>query len=141
MARPKKGTQNDVANRNQQHLQVAASYSGPIPHPSDLAEYDRILPGAADRIIAMAERQASHRQQLETVVVKSGARDSLCGLIFGLIIGITGIVAGAIIIAKGYQVAGSFLGTGSIASLVGVFVYGSRQRRKEREAKNRALNQ
>jgi uncharacterized membrane protein len=28
--------------------------SGPLPPPEDLAEYERVLPGSADRIIKMA---------------------------------------------------------------------------------------
>ena len=37
-------------------------FSGPLPHPEDLAKYEQVLPGAADRIISMAEQQAAHRQ-------------------------------------------------------------------------------
>ena len=38
-----------------QHTVAFMAYSGPLPPPSDLAEYDGILPGAADRILRMAE--------------------------------------------------------------------------------------
>ena len=41
------------------------SHSGPIPHPHLLAQYDAVVPGAAERIIAMAERQQAHRHSLE----------------------------------------------------------------------------
>ncbi|MBI1739603.1 MAG: DUF2335 domain-containing protein [Acidobacteriales bacterium] len=46
-------------------------FSGPLPHPEDLAKYEQVLPGSADRIIRMAERQAEHRQNLEKTVVLS----------------------------------------------------------------------
>lgn len=46
-------------------------YSGPLPKPEDLAKYEQVLSGSADRIIRMAERQAEHRQKLEKVVVES----------------------------------------------------------------------
>ena len=39
--------------------------SGPLPPPEMLAQYEEILPGAAERILSMAERQAEHRQKLE----------------------------------------------------------------------------
>ena len=32
------------------------SFSGPIPHPETLKGYNEIVPGAAERILAMAER-------------------------------------------------------------------------------------
>ena len=40
-------------------------YQGPIPPVEEFAGYERILPGAADRILKMAENQAGHRQTLE----------------------------------------------------------------------------
>lgn len=85
----------------------------------------------------MAENQAKHRQDLERITVKSGARDSLFGLISGLIIGVLGILGSVYCILGGQQVGGSILGTGTLTSLVSVFVYGSRQRRKERESKKK----
>lgn len=117
---------------------AAASYSGPLPQPSALQKYEEVLPGAAERIIQMAETQSLHRHKLEAIAVKSGSRDSLLGLIFGLIIGLAGIGSGTYCIIKGATIAGTVIGGGSLVSLVGVFVYGSRQRRKEREAKYRA---
>ena len=51
-----------------------ATYTGPLPLPEHLEKYESINPGTAERIIAMAERQAAHRQELEAVVVKITAR-------------------------------------------------------------------
>jgi uncharacterized membrane protein len=42
--------------------QISVSRSVPLPHPSELEHYENILPGAAARIIAMAENQSKHRQ-------------------------------------------------------------------------------
>lgn len=52
-----------------QHQEV--SYAGPIPPPAMLARYNEVLPGAAERILKMAEEQSSHRQYLEKAVVNS----------------------------------------------------------------------
>ena len=41
------------------------SFSGPIPHPSDFAEYERVLPGTAERILSMAERESAFRHEAE----------------------------------------------------------------------------
>jgi len=49
----------------------AKFHHGPLPPADELANYDRTLSGAADRIIRMAEQQAQHRQHIE--------RDSLAG--------------------------------------------------------------
>jgi uncharacterized membrane protein len=98
-----------------------------------LREYDTILPGAADRIIAMAEAQSRHRQELESKAIASDIANSRTGLHYGLIIGLTAIIGGCACIALGYQVGGSIIGGTGLTSLVGVFVYGTASRRKERE--------
>jgi len=41
-------------------------YSGPIPRADELAKYEAILPGAVERIIAMAEIQQKHIHSMET---------------------------------------------------------------------------
>lgn len=41
---------------------IRSEFSGPLPHPEILAKYEDILPGAATRILEMAEEQANHRR-------------------------------------------------------------------------------
>ena len=114
---------------------VAESFSGPLPPPSMLSQYNQIVPGAAERIIAMAERQAQHRQNIENKVIDSDIGNSRLGLHYGLIIGLAAVIGGTICILSGHEIAGSIIGGTGLTGLVGVFVYGSRQRRKEREAR------
>ena len=117
-------------------LQVTKSeFSGPLPPPSVLEHYNNIHPSAAKRIIIMAEKQAAHRQKLETKALDSGSRDSLLGLIFGLIIGLAAIGGGVLGMIKGAETGGGILSGLGLVSLVGVFVYGTRQRQKERQQK------
>lgn len=40
---------------------VASHYSGPVPSPKMLAEYERILPGLANRLITLTETEQSNR--------------------------------------------------------------------------------
>lgn len=47
------------------HTQVKA-HMGPIPAPDVLAGYEQVLPGAAERILAMAERQQENRLAFES---------------------------------------------------------------------------
>jgi uncharacterized membrane protein len=83
----------------------------------------------------MAERQSEHRQKIESKVICADIRDSLMGLIFGLIIGIAGVGCGFYLIYCGRLVEGSLFSGGTIVFLVGTFIYGSHQRQKERSEK------
>jgi Predicted membrane protein (DUF2335) len=40
---------------------VSAHWSGPLPPPADLERIDQIIPGGADRLLCMAEREQTHR--------------------------------------------------------------------------------
>ena len=40
-------------------LATTTAFIGPIPPPELLAEYERTLPGLADRLVAIAEREAT----------------------------------------------------------------------------------
>jgi uncharacterized membrane protein len=57
----------------QQQMQVR-HHSGPIPAPQDLFQYDQLIPGAADRIIAMAEREQAHRMNIEDMATRADIR-------------------------------------------------------------------
>ena len=50
------------------------TFAGPLPHPDHLASYESVRPGAADRIIQMAERQLRHRLQNESRVIESNIK-------------------------------------------------------------------
>ena len=68
-------------------------------------------------------------------MIQSDIRDSRTGLFLGFGTGTVAIICGAYCIAQGYSIAGTIVGGSAVPSLTGVFVYGSRQRRKERENK------
>lgn len=60
-----------MAKNNQQAVVSSStqvktqSFSGPIPPPSVLADYEDRFPGFAERILSMAEREAQTRHLLE----------------------------------------------------------------------------
>jgi uncharacterized membrane protein len=65
---------------------MAVSYSGPLPPANQFAEYERALPGAADRILALAEKEAEHRRQNEDAIVKKSISLGGRGQVFAFII-------------------------------------------------------
>lgn len=111
-----------------------SQFAGPLPPPEQLKGYEEVLSGAADRIIKMAEDQAHHRQQIETIVVKSNSRDSIFGIICAFVLGIILIGGGICLALKGHSY-GPWLSIGGFATLAGVFVYGTGSNRKERAQK------
>lgn len=123
-----------------QGMIVQQEFSGPLPHPSTLQQYDRICPGAAKRIITMAEEQSAHRRQLESRLLEAQIEDSRSqrretrrGQYFGLGIGCFTILCGSVTIALGHEWAGGFIGCGGVVGLVSVFVVGRKSREDSRQ--------
>jgi len=113
------------------------AFEGPIPPPATLEAYERLVPGAAERILGMAERQATHRQSLEKIVVQAGSRDSLCGIIVASIIAICAFSWSAYALSIG-QTGEAVKGIiATIFGFVGTFIYGKRSTRLEREERAR----
>ena len=111
------------------------TFSGPIPNPALLKEYENILPGSAERIIRMAEQQAAHRQLLERTVIIGDSKRANRGLWVGGVIAFAFLVGAVFLIYNGHDWAGATLGTVDVASIVGVFIYGTISRKSERSQK------
>src|SRR3990167_6669765 len=86
-------------------LRQETSFSGPLPPPETLKKFDEVVPGAAERIIKMAEGQFVHRTELEKLVIKSDVERSKWGQILGFVIAVVGLFSATIISIYGSQIA------------------------------------
>ena len=122
--------------------QIMTEYHGPIPPPSLMRGYEEILSGSADRILAMAENQASHRQYVERKCVDTEARDSLLGIISAFSLGLLTIVGGVVMAyfnpSNVAQICGLLLGGTGITLIAGTFLKGTRNswKREDKDSKD-----
>lgn len=117
----------------------AEFFEGPLPPPDTLAEYDNICPGAASRILAMAESQSQHRQELEKRVVLSNCRSQDRGPIFGFLLAAGVIAIGGYLVLGGKEISGLVALVTALAAVVVPFIYGKRQQKEELEEKRSEL--
>ena len=105
---------------------VVSEFSGPLPPPSIIQGYENVIPGAAERILAMAEKQSAHRQFMERTMIQSDSRDSLLGIIAALLLGAGCLVTSCVIAISVPQNAGAIcsamFGIAGIGSIVGPFL-------------------
>lgn len=112
-----------------QQIQAAIlSYSGPIPTAQQLREYEKTLPGAANRILTMAEQEINHRHTIESNESKSDIDSSnkeynerkrgqfFCAYVISLF-----VIVGGIIIWSGKPVSGTIFSGLGLASVLSVF--------------------
>lgn len=115
----------DKSSNNNSTIQQHISFrQGPLPSPEEFRKYEEICPGAADRILKMAEEQGVHRRELEKIVVKSDSRDSLWGLIFAFVFAMTAVFYGANLILSDHSVAGTIFGGVGLIAVVNAFIKG-----------------
>lgn len=113
-------------------------FSGPLPSPDALFGYNQALPGTADRIIALAEREASHRHAVERQLVNIHGRNSTFGIVLAFVLGLAAILGGVYAAVHGADIAGAGVVLTAIGSLAGVFVVQRRGERAEALAKQQA---
>lgn len=99
-------------------------FSGPIPHPRLLAEYEKLMPGSTDRFMKMAEQQQLHRMKLEDAAVNSELKSNRLGQVFGFTLAAMVILAGIAMSFLGMPWFGVPLTVGMMAVLVALYTKG-----------------
>lgn len=83
-----------------------------------------MIPGAAERIIAMAEKDAEHQRDMERMALAAERRERRIGQIFALIIGLSALAAAVGCAYIGATAVAATIGGGTVVGLVTVFVTG-----------------
>lgn len=124
--------EHQVEHLRSQLVQIRSEFfSGPLPHPELLQGYEDTCPGAAERILSMAEKQADHRRAMETRNHTQGANRERLGMVLGFVVAMSAIWGGVYLIRSGFQAEGLTSIILALAGLVGVFVYARNVKVKE----------
>ena len=109
-------------------------WSGPLPPPTLLAEYNDAVPDGAEGIVSMVERQTAHRMEMEARTAKYDHRLAHTGQWIGL----------TVVLSQFWYLQGIWFYLGAttaavavigidLVGLAAVFVYGSLRNRVIRE--------
>jgi uncharacterized membrane protein len=117
------GQKNTLSGRVQK-IEVQQQFSGPLPPPGHLSDYEAILPGAAERILRMAENAQNHSAYMDRCIVEAQIDDQKRGMRYGLVVLLL-IIALATYFGIKEQIwmAGLLLSTAALGSIP-VFVRG-----------------
>jgi len=110
-----------IIKSNLQVTSISQHYQGPIPPPIMMQAFEQILPGSADRILSMAEKQQKHRISMESSDMTAKNILSIAGLIMGFVGLIAMIYAGYRLAIDGYPALASII-LGSIIVVTSIFV-------------------
>lgn len=134
------------------------AWLGPLPNPDDYQRYEDTEPGAANRILTVAENEQrhshdalrseqqyhhevtlneqKHNHEMTRRTIAGNDRRSYLGIILAFIIAMAGIGCGTFLSAIGREGIGAAFVVTPLVSLAGVFVYGTQSRRAERDRRN-----
>lgn len=115
-----------------------SSHKGPLPSPEQFREYEAICPGAADRIIKMAENEGDHRRNLESQMVKATIATERRSQYLGLLVYLTSLGVGAYLLSAGVPVVGITTILTTLAAMLGGAVWNKVEDRRLRQLEERA---
>ncbi len=97
-------------------------WSGPLPPPAALEQFERSSPGAADRILSMAEKEEEHRHEQERGMLKSDTSARSRGQVMAFLLALITILGGIWLISDGKGIEGLIAVLTPLAGLVGLFL-------------------
>ena len=115
------------------------SFAGPLPPPVVLEHFERILPGAANRILAYAEDQLRHRRLIETRLLQAKTRAMSRGQWLGFTVVLVGMGIGAWLVRNGYGIYGFGSILAPLTATAALFVLSRRRQGRERAEKRASL--
>lgn len=102
-----------------------------LPPPRALAEYNQVVPGFAERLFSMAEKEGEHQRQIERdqieyqrEILRVSERIFTRAQWFAFFIAMTAIITGGVLIYQGHGGTGLASILGALATLTAAFIYG-----------------
>jgi len=115
------------------------SYAGPIPHPRIIEGWERVLPGSADRILALTEKQQTHRHNLEASVVRAGILHERIGMGLGFILAFSALLFGFYLLINGKSIEGFGILLADVGSIAVIYLNAKNRTETELKARKKAL--
>ncbi|MBI4082063.1 MAG: DUF2335 domain-containing protein [Candidatus Lambdaproteobacteria bacterium] len=113
--------------KREQQVTIRAEFSGFLPPPQFLEQYERTLPGAAERIFRIAEQEQRHAHEMRAAELEADIRDSRLGQWLGFGIGVACLITSGWLGYLGLEWASAIVGPFGITGLVSVFVWGRKK--------------
>ena len=95
-----------------------AYYSGPVPHPTMFASYQKTLPGSADRLLTLAENEQKIRKQDNA----QNQKNDRLRIWFSFIVSLVLVIGAVYSISIGQAVAGCILGSFGLVGTIRAFL-------------------
>lgn len=125
-------------------ISISQAFQGPVPPAGELLRYDEIRSGGmAERLVAMAEREQSHRHSVDNRLIEAQIDDDRAarkevarGQYCGVGVAVTALVCATVVGSAGAPYLAAFLGVGGLSTLITAFVATKIDQRQEAPKKD-----
>ena len=124
---PQTQQEQNISDSKGQVVQVASAFSGPLPPPNILAQYNKVIPNAAERILQMAEKEGEHRRRMEEKLISSETSQIKIGSIFAFFLGMTALIGGFILAYFDKNIVGIGAIIAGLGTIITAFIAGSKK--------------
>lgn len=118
-------------------LQQRFQFTGPLPPPGILEQYEKLCPGITTRLVDAAYAEGQHRQGLENKTLDANIEamrrqfaEARLGQIFAFAIAVTFVLVGAYVTLEGHPWPGTILGGVGLGGIVTAFIVGRDKRQQ-----------
>lgn len=94
-----------------------------LPEPEELAKYEKIIPGGAERILELAEQQFEQESALAAHQLETSARTTRIKQFITFVLALAGIALGSALLLQGSELAGLIVIAIDAATLIGSKLY------------------
>lgn len=95
-----------------------------LPEPEELAKYEKIIPGGAERILELAEQDCRHNRELESRQLSASAKLKFLRYFIIFVLALATGALGAALLLAGSELAGLLVIVVDAAALAAVSLYG-----------------
>jgi len=120
---------------------VFMGYRGPIPPPEMLWGYEKIVPGAAKRILTQFERQSEHRREIERKMVSNIARREMGSILVAALLIVAVTFLGYHMVSQGQSLYALGTVAASVSGVLIAFFTGKKANLREKEEKRELLKE
>lgn len=113
-------------------------YSGPLPPPELLSQFNDCIPDGANRIMVMAEKQQEHRILQEDKTISANLKESSRGQVFGFILVILIFLFASYLVVSGNTKTGAIIMLGDLASVLIAYFKGKASQKTDLAHKAKA---
>lgn len=106
-------------------------WHGPLPSPDQLARFNDVVPGAAERIIRMAEQEGEHNRLVQARAVSGAIVAQWLGQIFAMLVAGGGLFATYKLAMAGHDAVASIVAGTAITTVVAAFLQAKQAAKSE----------